>query len=66
MNTKYEFTGETKRVNGVTLHRIRALKDFGEIRKGDIGGWIEAERNLSIYIIPHGYLVKHKFTVTLL
>ena len=49
MNTKYEFTGETKKVNGVTLHRIRALKDFGEIRKGDIGGWIEAERNLSIY-----------------
>lgn len=49
MNTKYEFTGETKIVNGVTLHRIRALKDFGKIRKGDVGGWIEAERNLSIY-----------------
>jgi carbonic anhydrase/acetyltransferase-like protein (isoleucine patch superfamily) len=49
MNTKYEFTGETKIVKGVTLHRIRALKDFGKIRKGDIGGWIEAERNLSIY-----------------
>lgn len=49
MNTKYEFTGETKIVNGVTLHRIKALKDFGKIRKGDIGGWIEAERNVSIY-----------------
>lgn len=49
MNTKYEFTGETKIVKGVTLHRIRALKSFGEIREGDIGGWIEAERNLSIY-----------------
>lgn len=49
MNTKYEFTGETKIVKGITLHRIKALKDFGEIRKGDIGGWIEAERNLSIY-----------------
>lgn len=49
MNTKYEFTGETKIVKGVTLHRIKALKDFGKIRKGDIGGWIEAERNLSIY-----------------
>lgn len=49
MNTKYEFTGETKRVKGITLHRIRALKTFGEIREGDTGGWIEAERNLNIY-----------------
>lgn len=45
---KYEFTGETK-VNddGVTLHRIRALRDFGNVKKGDLGGWIEKEENLS-------------------
>ena len=29
------------------LHRIRALKDFGNVKKGDIGGWIEKEANLS-------------------
>ena len=38
---KYEFTGETKQLAGRTLHRIRRLSD------GVIGGWIEAEKNLS-------------------
>ena len=44
---KYGFTGETTVYNGHTLHRIIALKDFDEIEKGDIGGWIEDEKNLS-------------------
>lgn len=44
---KYEFTGETKIRCGITLHRIRALKDFGVVCAGDIGGWIEKESNLS-------------------
>ena len=44
---KYEFTGETKVSSGRTLHRIRAVKSFGDIKKGDIGGWIESEKNLS-------------------
>ncbi len=48
MNDKYEFTGETRRWNGRTLHRIRALKDFGGVKAGDLGGWIESERNLSV------------------
>lgn len=29
------------------LHRIRALKDFGIVKIGDLGGWVESERNLS-------------------
>ena len=32
---------------GHTLHRIRALRDFGDIKKGDIGGFVENENNLS-------------------
>lgn len=48
---KYEFTGETKVINDwgriVTLHRIRAVIEFGMIKVGDIGGWIEKEKNLS-------------------
>lgn len=46
---KYELTGETKEIGGVTLHRIRALIDIPEhdVKAGDLGGWIEAERNLS-------------------
>ena len=45
---KYEFTGETKALdNEVALHRIRALRDFGDVKAGDLGGWIERESNLS-------------------
>ena len=44
---KYEFTGETKAILGVTLHRIRAIADFGDVKAGDIGGWLESEDNLS-------------------
>ena len=44
---KYEFTGETKVVDGITLNRIRAIRVFGNIKAGDIGGWIEKEENLS-------------------
>ena len=44
---KYELTSETKVINGVELHRIKALKSFGNIKKGELGGWIESEKNLS-------------------
>ena len=49
MNNKYELTDETKEIGGITLHRIRALMDISRygVRAGDIGGWIEAESNLS-------------------
>ena len=32
---------------GRTLCRIRALRDFGDVHAGDVGGYIECERNLS-------------------
>jgi len=44
---KYELTEETQTVNGTTLYRIRALRSFGDVKAGDLGGWIESERNLS-------------------
>lgn len=46
---KYELTGETKEIGGKILHRIRALIDIPlhDVKAGDLGGWIEAERNLS-------------------
>ena len=34
---------------GHILHRIEALKDFGIVKAGDKGGWIEKEENLSQY-----------------
>ena len=47
MEKKYELTDKTKVYDGCTLHRIRALKDFGDVKAGDLGGWIESEKNLS-------------------
>lgn len=44
---KYELTEETIKFNGKTLYRIKALKDFSNVKKGSIGGFVESERNLS-------------------
>lgn len=45
---KYDFTGE-KKINdsGVVLSRIKAITSFGDVKEGDLGGWIESEENLS-------------------
>ena len=47
-NDKYKLTKETMEVFGETLYRIEALKDFGNVSKGDKGGYIKAEANLSV------------------
>lgn len=51
MEKKYELTDETINVRRkgviITLYRIRALKNFGEVEAGDLGGFIEKESNLS-------------------
>lgn len=46
---KYEVTDETMewRNGEYTLHRIRAIKSFGDVKRGDLGGWIGSEKNLS-------------------
>ena len=44
---KYRLTEETIRVGNRTLYRIQALRDFGEVKEGELGGYIEAEKNLS-------------------
>lgn len=33
--------------NGRLLYRIESLKDFNDVKKGDLGGYIECENNLS-------------------
>lgn len=47
MSNKYEFTSETTKVYGHTLHRIRAVRCFSDVKAGDLGGQIEKEYNLS-------------------
>ena len=44
---KYAFTGETQKLkNGITVQRIIAVRDFGNIIAGTVGGWIQSEDNL--------------------
>ena len=46
---KYELTDETVRVGSRTLYRVRALCDIPGwgVKAGDLGGFVESERNLS-------------------
>lgn len=44
---KYELTEETLTVSEKTLYRIRAVRDFGSVKTGEFGGYIEKEENLS-------------------
>jgi UDP-3-O-[3-hydroxymyristoyl] glucosamine N-acyltransferase len=43
----YELTTNTKEVLGRTLYQIRATTSFGNVSRGELGGWIEKESNLS-------------------
>lgn len=47
MSKKYELTNETLLYAGDTLYRIRALKDFSDVKAGDLGGYVQYEHNLS-------------------
>ena len=45
---KYELIKESKTIfEGREVYRIRALKDFRNVRAGDVGGWVCSYNNLS-------------------
>ena len=46
-NKKFELTDECKKNGEIKLFRIKALIDFGNVKSGDLGGFIEKEENLS-------------------
>lgn len=48
MEKKYEILeNDTIQVNVHKLHRIRALRNFWPVEKGQLGGYVESEENLS-------------------
>ena len=48
MEKKYELLKDDAiKSNWSTLYRIRALRDFNDVKRGDLGGYIEKETNLS-------------------
>ena len=44
---KYKLTDECIIIGNRQLYRIEALKDFGDVHKGDKGGYVENEYGLS-------------------
>ena len=46
MSMKYALTDEVINTDGTTLYRIRSLKYFGDVKYGDLGGFVESEDNL--------------------
>ena len=46
MEKKYILTDDVIDFNGHTLHRIKAVRDFDCVKAGDLGGFIESEKNL--------------------
>lgn len=44
---KYILTNETFELLGHTLHRIQAVRDFADVKAGDLGGFVESTSNLS-------------------
>lgn len=45
---KYELIlDDTLEINGITVYRIKALRDFSDVKKGDLGGYIANEGCLS-------------------
>lgn len=49
MEKKFELTDETfyNEYVEARVYRIRALRDFGDVKAGDLGGFVEEESNLS-------------------
>jgi len=46
-NKKYILTDETIKLGEKRLYRIKAIKNFFDVKEGDLGGFIESEKNLS-------------------
>lgn len=44
---KFKLTKNKIKAYGRELYQIKALKDFNDVKKGDLGGYIEVEANLS-------------------
>jgi hypothetical protein len=47
-NRKFVLTDESIEVLGVKLFRIKALKAFSSVEKGELGGFVESEKNLDV------------------
>ena len=58
VDKKYELLKDDYiKVGERTVYRIKALKDFGNVKKGDLGGYIANQRITLVMKVQHGYLI---------
>lgn len=59
---KYVFTDNVKRIDGHLVHQIKATRNFGNVKKGTLGGYISCENNLShdgdCWVYPNGVIAQ--------
>ena len=46
---KFELTNDTKIVFGKKLFRIRALVSFGNVKKDELGGYVERRKPITCW-----------------
>ena len=63
VNKKFGFTGEVRRYEGHFLRQIYAISAFGDVKKNEVGGWIQRAENLSedglCWVHPDGMVAQH-------
>jgi hypothetical protein len=66
MNRKYTLTKENMKDYDKTLHRMQVIRNFANIKKGDMGGFVESEENVSydgnVILSKKKYNNKYDFT----
>ncbi|VEJ45271.1 Uncharacterised protein [Bartonella vinsonii] len=60
VSKKYELTNETRVFGNRTLYRIKALRDFDDIKAGQLGG-VSKMRVISLMMAIAGLLIMHMF-----
>ena len=62
MKKKYELTDQTINVDGRTLHRIKALRDFSDVQAGELGGL--KRKKICPMQVKHGSIAKPVSLIT--
>ena len=49
MGKKYELVKEESMIVDeiYTVYRVKALRDFGDVHAGDVGGWVEYDKEVN-------------------
>jgi NDP-sugar pyrophosphorylase family protein len=61
---QWEFTGATRVVEGITVRQVRYTRKNREVERGDLGGWIEHEKNFQGGLVLDNSVVMHDAVIS--